>query len=245
MGDAVFSLRGVEKIYQAGGAEFRLTVSSLDIRPGAKLAFIGESGSGKSTLLELLAMILRPSESARFEFRPARDGEAHDVSAIWRSARPDALSDLRSRYIGYVLQYGGLLPYLKIRENIDLSRRLLHRETDGVAEHWADRLDIAAQLDKLPAELSVGQRQRVAIARALAHDPAVLIADEPTASVDPLNAQRIMELMVGLVDDLGVTLIVASHAHRLMEKAGLELIDHRIEAAGARSMHVSVSRAAA
>jgi putative ABC transport system ATP-binding protein len=220
-------------------------VSSLDIPRGAKLAFIGESGSGKSTLLELLAMLLRPSASARFEFCPAADGKRHDVSAIWKSDQPDALSDLRSRYIGYVLQYGGLLPYLNIRENINLSRRLLRRETDGVAEHWAGRLDIAAQLDKLPAELSVGQRQRVAIARALAHDPAVLIADEPTASVDPLNAERIMALMVGLVDDLGATLIVASHAHRLMEQAGLGLIDHRIEATSARSMHVSVSSVAA
>ena len=218
---------------------------SLDIRRGAKLAFIGESGSGKSTLLELLAMILKPTVSTRFEFCPGQDGERHDVSAIWLSAQPDALSDLRSRHIGYVLQYGGLLPYLNIRENIDLSRRLLHRETEGVAEHWAERLDIAAQLDKLPAELSVGQRQRVAIARALAHDPAVLIADEPTASVDPLNAERIMGLMVKLVDDLGVTLIVASHAHRLMKDAGLEMIDHRVEATSARSMHVSVSRAEA
>ena len=220
-------------------------MSSLDIPRGAKLAFIGESGSGKSTLLELLAMILRPSDSSRFEFRPAKDGERHDVSAIWQSADPDALSDLRSRHIGYVLQYGGLLPYLDIRENINLSRRLLHRETDGVAERWAERLGITAQLGKLPAELSVGQRQRVAIARALAHDPALLIADEPTASVDPLNAERIMKLMVGLFDDLGVTLIVASHAHRLMQDAGLELIDHRVEAESARSMHVSVSRVSA
>ena len=221
-----------------------MTVSSLDIPPGAKLAFIGESGSGKSTLLELLAMILRPTDSEHFEFRPVRAGERHDVSAIWQSARQDELSDLRSRHVGYVLQYGGLLPYLKIRENIELPRRLLGRETDGVAEHWATRLDIAAQLDKRPDELSIGQRQRVAIARALSHNPAVLIADEPTASVDPLNAERIMALLVELVDELGVTLIVASHAHRLMQKRGLELIDHRIEAVSARSMHVSVSNVA-
>jgi len=190
-------------------------------------------------------MILEPTGCSRFEFHPSGNRQRHDVAAIWQSGRPDELSDLRSRHIGYVLQYGGLLPYLSIRDNIDLSRRLLHRDTEGAAEHWAKRLDISAQLGKLPAELSVGQRQRVAIARALAHDPAVLIADEPTASVDPVNAERIMELMVGLVDDLGVTLIVASHAHRLMQEAGLELIDHRIEAESARSMHVRVSGAAA
>ncbi len=232
------------KSYAAGGAEFRLTVSSLDIPPGAKLAFIGESGSGKSTLLELLAMILQPSESDAFDFRPQIDAEPYDIAATWRSADPDALSDLRSRHIGYVLQYGGLLPYLTVRENINLSRRLLHRETHEAAEHWAGKLNIAGQLGKLPAELSVGQRQRVAIARALAHNPSVLIADEPTASVDPLNAERIMELMVGLVDDLGVTLIVASHAHRLMQKVGLGMIDHQVTAVNANTMHVSVSNAA-
>ena len=90
----------------------------------------------------------------------------------------------------------------------------------------------------------MGQRQRAAIARALAHDPAVLIADEPTAALDPLNAERIMALMVGLVDELGVTLIVASHALGLVQRAGLQLIEHRIEVLDEHSMHVTVCRAA-
>ncbi len=231
------------KSYEAGGTEFRLSVPRLDILKGAKLAFVGESGSGKSTLLELLAMILRPTESKAFNFQPAADGQIHDIAAAWESADADHLSDLRSRHIGYVLQSGGLLPYLTVRDNINLSRRLVHRSTEDVAEHWAERLNIAAQLDKQPAKLSIGQRQRVAIARSLAHDPSVLIADEPTASVDPLHAERIMELMIGLVDELGVTLIVASHAHRLMGRAGLQMIDHAIDAVSGNSMHVTVSDA--
>lgn len=233
------------KSFDAGGTAFRLSIPRLDIARGAKLAFVGESGSGKSTLLELLAMILRPTEVGTFNFQPAADGETHDIAATWNSADADYLSDLRSRHIGYVLQSGGLLPYLTVRDNINLSRRLVHRSTDDVAEHWAERLNIAAQLDKRPAKLSIGQRQRVAIARALAHDPSVLIADEPTASVDPLNAERIMDLMVGLVDELGVTLIVASHAHRLMRRAGLQMIDHAIDAVSSKSMHVTVSDASA
>lgn len=232
------------KSYEAGGAQFRLTIPSLDIASGAKLAFVGESGSGKSTLLELLAMILRPNESDVFTFCPRPNDGTHDIAAAWESAAVDQLSDLRSRHIGYVLQYGGLLPYLTVRENINLSRRLLYGPAEDVAGHWASRLRIEAQLGKRPAELSVGQRQRVAIARALAHDPTVLIADEPTAAIDPLNAERIMDLMVGLVDDLGVTLIVASHAHRLMQRAGLSMIDHRIDASDGNSMHVTVSDAA-
>ena len=231
------------KRYVAGGTEFALSIPRLDIRPGAKLAFVGESGAGKSTLLELLAMILKPTASDGFSFSPGDDGETHDIAASWQSGDADALGDLRSRHIGYVLQNGGLLPYLSVRDNINLSCRLLRRPVDGSAEKWADRLQIGAQLDKLPAALSVGQRQRVAIARALAHNPSVLIADEPTASIDPLNAERIMTLMAGLVDELGVTLIVASHAHRLAQRSGLVLVEHHAEARADNSMYVTVSDA--
>ncbi len=229
------------KSYAAGGSEFRLNIPRLDIQRGAKLAFVGESGSGKSTLLELLAMILRPSASEAFFFQPQPDGDALDISAAWQAGDPDIMASLRSRHIGYVLQYGGLLPYLTVRENIELSRQLLGMPLEEVAGHWAERLNITAQLEKRPAELSVGQRQRVAIARALAHDPSVLIADEPTAAVDPPNAERIMSIMVGLVEEMGVTLIVASHAHRLMREAGLRMIDHRITPEVGNSMQVTVS----
>src|SRR5690606_25093220 len=162
--EAVFALRGVEKVYDAGGTRFELTVPQLDVKRGGKLALIGESGSGKSTLLELLAMILTPTTSGTFGFAPVKGEPASDVGEIWKSRDSDRLGQLRSRHIGYVLQHGGLLPYLTVRRNIELSRRLLGLPVGDFADQLAAKLGIAAQLDKLPSALSVGQRQRAAIA---------------------------------------------------------------------------------
>lgn len=214
----------------------------LDIRPGAKLAFVGESGSGKSTLLELLSMILQPSDCDTFLFQPLTSEQSQDIAAVWAAADTDTLTDLRSRHIGYVLQNGGLLPYLTVRENIELPRRLLALPLEDCANLWAQKLGIGQQLDKLPATLSVGQRQRVAIARALVHEPSVVIADEPTAAIDPLNAEHIMRLLTALADELGVALIVATHAHDLARRLELDLITHTIEAADSSSMTVTVSQ---
>jgi len=232
------------KHYVAAGTEFRLLVPELEIRPGAKLAFVGESGSGKSTLLELLSMILRPTNCGTFLFQPLSDGQSHDIGAAWESSESDSLTDLRSRHMGYVLQNGGLLPYLTVRENIELSRRLLALPLEDCAARWADKLGIGQQLDKLPATLSVGQRQRVAIARALVHEPSIVIADEPTAAIDPHNAEHIMTLLTALADELGVALIVATHALDLAQRMELDLITHKIEVTSETSMTVTVSQAA-
>lgn len=218
-----------------------LSVPRLDVARGARIALIGESGSGKSTLLELLAMILRPTRSGTFRFHPQPGTEAFDVAAGWRGNEADAFGRVRSRFIGYVLQYGGLLPYLTVRRNIELPRRLLDLPLGAAAEDLASRLGIGAQLDKLPAELSVGQRQRAAIARALAHDPPIVIADEPTAAIDPVNSERIIRLLVGLTEELGVTLILATHAQELVRQAGFTIVGHRIDAADESTMTVSVS----
>ena len=188
-------------------------------------------------------MILQPNASAEFLFRPLAGEPAHDIQAIWKTGGADRLSDLRSRHVGYVLQYGGLLPYLTVRENIELPRRLLDMPIDGIADRLAEKLGIVQQLERLPAALSVGQRQRTAIARALAHEPPVVIADEPTAAVDPLNAESIVRMLAQLTEELGVTLILATHAHGLMHKAGFHAVTHRVTATDQRTMTVSVSTA--
>lgn len=236
----VYSLRGVQKTYDAGGTRFELRVPRLDVKRGTKLALIGESGSGKSTLLELLAMILMPTEAGEFSFHPTDDEPVSDLDAIWRARGSDTLSELRSRHVGYVLQHGGLLPYLTVRRNIELPRLLLGIEVDGVAEELAGKLGIEGQLDKLPAALSVGQRQRAAIGRALAHEPPIVIADEPTAAVDPLNSQRILALLVNLVEALDVTLILATHAQELVRERGFTMLPHEVESSDMHSMTVTV-----
>lgn len=228
-------------MYDAGGTRFELNISRLDIVRGSKLALIGESGSGKSTLLELLAMILMPTRSGKFDFAPGEELPSSDIDAIWHERGSDQLSELRSRNIGYVLQHGGLLPYLTVRKNIELSRVLLGLPIDSVAQDLGGKLGIGPQLDKLPSALSVGQRQRAAIARALAHEPRIVIADEPTAAIDPLNSQRIMALFVDLVEALGVTLILATHAHGLVRDGGFMLLPHEIASSDDHSMKVSVT----
>ncbi|MGH8582885.1 MAG: ABC transporter ATP-binding protein [Gammaproteobacteria bacterium] len=207
---AIYLLKGVVKDRVAEGVGFRLVVPSLQIKDREAIALVGYSGSGKSTLLDLLAMVLRPDRAERFTFIPRR-GRTNDIAAAWKQCNQNRLADLRKGHIGYVLQTGGLLPYLSVRENINLSRHLLGLTPDSGVEHLTKVLGIHRHLDKLPGLLSAGERQRVAFARALAHRPSIVIADEPTSSLDPITARKIMGAVMDLVKELGVTIITASH----------------------------------
>jgi len=222
----IYHLRDVERVRESRGSSFRLSVPSLQIARGEKIALIGESGCGKSTLLDLLAFILQPSKIAAFRFRPQAEGESIDLQAHWRKRRMNRLGELRKQHIGYVMQTGGLLPYLTVRENMNLSRIVLGLPSDDTVPHLANELGIGRHLDKLPSALSTGERQRVAIGRALAHQPSIVIADEPTASVDPFAAEKIMSLFIGLVEEMNITVIVASHAWRHIKQLGLRRLSH-------------------
>lgn len=216
----IYHLREVIKTREAEGVGFKLRVPSLQIALGEKIALIGESGCGKSTLLDLLTMISRPSSAAAFRFRPEQGASPIDIKSHWDKGQHNKLADLRMLRLGYVMQTGGLLPYLTVRENIGLSRRMLGMSDRNVVD-LAEKLGIARHLSKLPHQLSTGERQRVAIGRALAHEPSIVIADEPTASLDPIAAESIMALFIELVEALNITVIVASHAWHHVEKLGL------------------------
>ena len=222
-GDDVYRLQEVTKSWP-GEYGFTLSIPELTIQQAEKVALVGFSGCGKSTLLDLLAMVLRPDEAGEFVLFTQK-GEELNVMDAWQRKRLDSLAQARMLHIGYVLQTGGLFPFLSVRENIGISRRGLGLPLDETVEDIAHRLHIERHLDKLPGQLSVGERQRVAIARAMAHHPSVVIADEPTASLDPINAEEIMSLFTALTYEYGVTLIMATHDWGKLGERGFRRVE--------------------
>ncbi len=223
--NAIYQLKDVVKARSTEGYTFSLRVPSLNIRRGEKIALIGESGCGKSTLLDMLAFILRPSAMQHFTFDAGEKNQA-DIVLAWKKHKRNRLAALRKSQMGYVMQTGGLLPYLSVRDNINLSRRILGMKDDGTIDYLAKELGLTRHLSKLPDALSTGERQRVAIGRALAHRPSIVIADEPTASVDPFAAEKIMALFINMVEEMNITVIVASHAWRHIKQLGLRRLEH-------------------
>lgn len=217
---AVLRLEQVEKRRGKGPDSFHIEVTSFVVHAGECIALTGPSGSGKTSMLDLLGLVLRPDAARSFWFR-GRGGEAVDVAALWRSGRANSLADVRAVNIGYVLQTGGLFPFLSARDNVALSRNLLGLKGDGLVDHLAGRLGIRGLLKKMPRALSMGERQRVAIARALAHEPVLLLADEPTAALDPQQALEVTGLMLELVSELSMAAVVVSHDWELVRSLGL------------------------
>lgn len=206
----VYSLKNVVKERIVENAGFRLLVPNLEIRAGENIALVGHSGCGKSTLLDMLALVLHPDQAEQFNLK-TESKDPRDIHQLWQRKKRDQLAQIRRLNIGYVLQTGGLLPYLTVRENIELPRRLLNLANDDSINSISKVLGIHRQLDKLPGLLSAGERQRAAFARALSHRPSILLADEPTAALDPITARKIMSVVMELIKGLKITLITSSH----------------------------------
>ncbi|WP_198372750.1 ABC transporter ATP-binding protein [Roseomonas rosulenta] len=239
----LLSLRGVARAYRGDAAPFALEVPAFDLDEGEALALAGPSGSGKSTLLMMLALAAPPDAAERFVFA------GQDIARHWRAGRRDALAELRARRVGVVPQTGGLLSYLSVEGNIALTQRIAGRPDVRRVRLLAEELGIAAQLGKRPAELSVGQRQRVAIARALAHRPALVLADEPTASVHPELADAVLALLKRECAAAGAALLVATHDPDRAARAGYPVLACETRAPGtdgiARSIFARASLAQA
>jgi len=188
------------------------------VAAGERVVVVGQSGSGKSTLLDLVALLAAPDTAGHFILDPG-DGPM-DVAALWAKGDRNSLTRLRARNVGYVLQTGGLLPYLSVRENILLARRLLGLAVPGPLANLAAAVGLTNLLDRLPAQLSVGQRQRAAVARALAHEPRLLLADEPTAALDPGLAGQVMEALLSATANIGAALVLVTHDMALATRVG-------------------------
>ena len=224
----VYSLKNVVKSRLVEGAGFRLSIPSIEINAQENVALVGHSGCGKSTLLDMLALALHPDSAEHFSLTPKED-ESYRIDTLWRKQMQNVLAKIRKQHIGYVLQQGGLLPYLTVRENIELPRKLMDMPEDDSTRSIARVMGIHRQLDKLPGLLSAGERQRVAFTRALSHRPTILLADEPTASLDPITARKIMAVVMELVKGLKITMITASHDWAHVYKMDLRSLHQEAE----------------
>jgi putative ABC transport system ATP-binding protein len=205
--------------YRLGSVEVpALTDVSLDIRSGIVTVLSGPSGSGKTTLLNLIGCIDRPDAG-----HVVVDGQ--DIGAL----PDDALSDFRARRIGYVFQNFNLLPVLTAYENVEYPLMKIQRCARTRAARVGELLDavgLGGKARHMPGQLSGGERQRVAIARALVAQPALVIADEPTANLDSQTGGAIIDLMRGMQRQYGMSFIVSSH-DPLMQKAADEIVQIR------------------
>ena len=194
-----------------GDRRFRLEVGELTVTAGEAVALSGQSGTGKTCLLELIGLLRRPDPGGRYRLAEA-DG---NVLALWNDS--SGLAALRGRAFGFVPQSGGLLPFLTLAENIALSQKISGFLDPGWVTALADRLGLTGLMGLYPDALSLGQRQRGTIARALAHRPALVVADEPTASLDPNTADEAMGLIVEAARDGGSAVLISSHDLPLVE----------------------------
>lgn len=175
----------------------------LTLEAGVFVAVVGPSGCGKSTLLHLCGAMDRPTA-----------GEVRLEGRSLAALDDDALTRLRRERVGFVFQFFNLLPTLTVAENIGLPLLLAGREPSASiarAGEWAERVGISHRLDHAPAQLSGGEAQRAAIARAVVHEPALLVADEPTGNLDSENGRRILDLLQDVNRRSGAALLLATH----------------------------------
>jgi putative ABC transport system ATP-binding protein len=205
-------VRDVERVFGTGPtAVYALRGVSLDVPRGSLIAVRGRSGSGKTTLLNIVGGLDQPNAGT-----VRVDGA--EVSAMTEPQR----RDLRRTKVAFIFQAFGLLPILSAAENVGVPLRIAGMSRHEREERVQLMLDITGLGDhaaQRPGELSGGQQQRVAIARALAGAPKVLIADEPTGQLDSETARQVMRLLRTVVRSEGISALVATHDHTLLDLA--------------------------
>jgi predicted ABC-type transport system involved in lysophospholipase L1 biosynthesis ATPase subunit len=201
MNEPMIETRDLHRSYRVGEKSIEV-LHGIDLRvePGERVFLCGPSGAGKTTLLYTLAGLERPER-----------GSVHIHGADLYSMGRREQAAFRNREIGYVFQNYHLLPELTALENVTVPGAIAGRDATDAALAALDRVGLADRAEHLPAELSGGEQQRVAIARAIVNEPKVLFADEPTGNLDSRNGAHVMEILMNLATEHGVTLVVVTH----------------------------------
>lgn len=212
------TIRNVKKIFHKGSESQSNALMGIDLSIGKEefIVISGPSGSGKSTLLNIIGGLDVPSE-----------GNVELEGTMITALDENDLALFRRENIGFVFQAYNLIPVLTVKENIEYVMRLMgtpQSQCDARVLEVARELDIDMYLNKLPDHLSGGQQQRVAVARAVASKPKLILADEPTANLDTVNGEKLMELMRRLNEEEKVTIIFSSHDPMVIDKARRSIV---------------------
>jgi putative ABC transport system ATP-binding protein len=203
MAELLIQMRDIKKKYLSGGAPvYALKGVSLEVFQGEAVAVIGQSGSGKSTLLSIIGGLNAPSE-----------GDIIIDGINLYSLTQERRADFRREYLGFVFQQFQLIPYLTALENVLLpltTTRFPGRQKREMAMQALEKVGMKEKQSRLPNQLSGGEQERVAIARAIVNKPPLVLADEPTGSLDTRTAQEIMELFSAL-NEAGLTILMVTH----------------------------------
>ena len=209
---SVIELKDVQRIYKVGEVETpALRGVTLTVEEGEFTAIVGPSGSGKTTLLQLMGCLDRPTA-----------GTIHINGLDVTHLGPNQRADVRRGNLGFVFQFFALIPGLTAYENIEMPLLLTGDKTAARRSRVNELLEAVGLTDRArhrPDQMSGGEQQRVAIARALATRPILVLADEPTANLDSVNGEQIMEIMERLNEETGTTFVFATHDPRVFPHA--------------------------
>ena len=204
----ILETKNVSKIYKNGSNEVKaVDTASFQIHAGEFIGLVGPSGSGKTTMLAMLAALLVPT-IGEVVIDGVDLGKMSDADRV----------KFRRENIGFTFQSNNLVPYLTVKENVELMLRLNGRFDKNSAsrvEELLERLGLTERMNSLPSQLSGGQKQRVSIARSLVHNPSVVLADEPTASLDSERAYQVTRLYADLIHEQKKAGVMVTHDMRM------------------------------
>ena len=210
-------LQGIDKSFSEGGRRRPVLIqASLEVARGEFICISGRSGSGKSTLLNILSGIELPDRGEVIIDGQSLTGQSDYQRTVFRR-----------RHLGFVFQFFNLIPTLTVAENLRLPLQLNGIDAPDRVARWLARVGLEDRAAAYPDTLSGGEQQRIAIIRALIHEPALVLADEPTGNLDADTGQQVLEILDGLCRDQNATLVVVSHSAEVAAIADRTLnLDH-------------------